>query len=600
LEAITEDIVTELDSKLRDAGYSSQAHGRAEQAVAELLGQLKVVASGRKNIFSDFASVVSPSEDETRRFADNAVSSFTEIESLLGKLEETITEYKRSSPGFIDEFLSPEGIITKKRSLDQGIQENRNRIAEKREYINSLRSENSALVVKLGEYRKTLEELNLNRVQMEAQIQSAEVQLRLIRRELTGQETSLRDLDNELYAENSRLEEITDRVHTIESEIAVLEHKGNTLARELEKLDQDIASRNSHVGEKQKKLRDKNTEMEKVQGQLEKYHMDLAMAETEIRNIKENFKDTHSRDLMEFEERMFTIAVPAGELREKLAAARQEVKELGNVNFMAPEEFAETKERYDRLSAQIADTLKARDDLRRIADEIRAESTELFLTTYNRIRKNFHNMFRRLFGGGRGELRLTDPQSVLESGVDIFAQPPGKKLENISLLSGGEKTMTAVALLFATYMVRPSPFCLLDEIDAALDEQNVTRFIHTLREFANVSQYIVITHNKKTVAGAGTMLGVTMEESGITKVITIRLENESGIVAIPDPEPFEEEDVAPEENVYIPPHPPRRHQLKETEPEDFVAAETDTEAEVKSETEESAPTETEGETTEES
>ena len=229
-------------------------------------------------------------------------------------------------------------------------------------------------------------------------------------------------------------------------------------------------------------------------------------------------------------------------------------------DLMAVEEFAETKERYDFLTSQIADLQKARDDLKRITEEIRAESTELFLATYNMIKKNFHNMFRRLFGGGRGEIRLVDPANVLESGIDIFAQPPGKKLENISLLSGGEKSMTAVALLFATYMVKPSPFCLLDEIDAALDEQNVTRFVTALREFANVSQYIVITHNKKTVMGAGTMLGVTMEESGVTKVIAIKLENDKDgkLETLPDLENFEDEDVEPESDVVIPPHPPKR------------------------------------------
>jgi chromosome segregation protein len=134
-------------------------------------------------------------------------------------------------------------------------------------------------------------------------------------------------------------------------------------------------------------------------------------------------------------------------------------------------------------------------------------------------------MFRRLFGGGRADLKLLDDNHVLESGIEIFAQPPGKKLENITLLSGGEKSMTAVALLFATYMVKPSPFCLLDEIDAALDEQNVGRFVQVLREFGNASQFIVITHNKKTVTGASTLLGATMEESGITKIISVRLKN---------------------------------------------------------------------------
>ena len=213
---------------------------------------------------------------------------------------------------------------------------------------------------------------------------------------------------------------------------------------------------------------------------------------------------------MEFEERMYTLNVQSSDLRDKRAQANQKLKELGSVNLMALEEFAETKERYDFLFKQLSDLNKAREDLNRITEEIRAESTELFMATYNKIKKNFHNMFRRLMGGGQAELKLVNPENVLESGVDIFARPPGKKLENISLLSGGEKTMTAVSLLFATYMVRPSPFCLLDEIDAALDEHNVKRFAMTLREFASVSQYIVITHNTKTATSARSMLGVTM------------------------------------------------------------------------------------------
>jgi chromosome segregation protein len=164
-------------------------------------------------------------------------------------------------------------------------------------------------------------------------------------------------------------------------------------------------------------------------------------------------------------------------------------------------------------------------------------------------------MFRRLFGGGRGELRLVDPDHVLESGIEIYAQPPGKKLEAISLLSGGEKTLTAIAMLFATYMVRPSPFCFLDEIDAALDEQNVIRFVNLLREFGRTSQFVVITHNKKTVTGADSLLGVTMEESGVTKAIGVRLERSDG-EAIRVPEPItsmDDEEVEYEEGKELPP-----------------------------------------------
>jgi chromosome segregation protein len=279
-------------------------------------------------------------------------------------------------------------------------------------------------------------------------------------------------------------------------------------------------------------------------------------SETEIKNIQDNFRETHSRDLMEFEERIFTITAQPAELREKLAVARSKMRDLGSVNLMAPEEFIETKERYEFLNNQIADLEKARKDLEDLTAEIRTESSELFVVTYNRIKKNFHNMFRRLFGGGRAELQLSDNNHVLESGIEIFAQPPGKKLEHISLLSGGERSMTAVALLFATYMVKPSPFCLLDEIDAALDESNVVRFVQLLREFGSTSQFIVITHNKKTVTGAQTLLGITMEESGITKLISVRLEHEEHAATasrdmLPD-EPFEEEDVEPEEGRELP------------------------------------------------
>ncbi len=560
LESITEDIVTELDSRLKDAGYSAAACAAARERVDGLLGRLMALATGRKNIFTDFAAIASPTAADVGKFTRSGVESFTEVETLLQQLKDALEGYMDSTPQFIDDFLAPEGIITRKRSIDREIAQIQERQEGLRERISALKGENAGLVGKIDEYRATLEELRIQQAQMKTHIQSAEDKIRILRRNLASEEASLRAVEDELFAERKRMEDVHEQLVELEGEIASIEHRGVAMTAELQELEQQIRSRNSDVSGKKEEVRRKTEELSKCQALLERYSLDLATIETDIRNVKENFRENHSRDLMEFEERMYTITVPTAELRDRLAKARQAMKELGNVNLSAPEEFAETKERYDFLSSQIADLQKAKDDLQRITEEIRAESTELFLATYNKIKKNFHNMFRRLFGGGRAELRLVNPQNVLESGIDIFAQPPGKKLENIALLSGGEKTMTAVSLLFATYMVRPSPFCLLDEIDAALDEQNVLRFIHTLRDFANVSQYIVITHNKKTVSGAGTMLGVTMEESGVSKVITIRLENEggNGASSLPDPEPFEEEDVDVEEDVYIPPHPPKR------------------------------------------
>ena len=571
LKAITEDIVTELDKNLRAAGYSSSNRQEAETSLEETLNRLKVFVNGRKNIFSDFAGINTPSENDVKNFADNAVKSFDSLLKIVDELELCLQKYKKSSAGFIDDFLAPEGIITKKRAVDAAILNNRQEIEKNRNKISDLTNENNALSVKINEYRKTLEELRITKTQIQAQAENAESQVKLLERQLLSQQNILRDIEDEIFSETNQLNQTEEKLTELEGEINSLEIQGRKLADDLEKLQNDISIKNSDLASKRGKIEKLTAELSKANSLLEKFHLDLASLDADIRNIKDNFREKFSRDLMEFEERMFILNVSSNDLRAELSSIKQKLDALGNVNLMAPEEFEEVKERYDFLTKQINDLDKARGDLQRITDEITAESTELFLDTYNKIKKNFHNMFRRLFGGGRAEIRLTDPQNVLESGIEIFAQPPGKKLENISLLSGGEKSMTAVALLFATYMVKPSPFCLLDEIDAALDEQNVTRFVTTLREFANVSQYIVITHNKKTVLGANTMLGVTMEESGVSKVISIKLDNESELIAKSSDlieEPFVEEDVEPEEGVYIPPHPPKRIKtVKEEEKE---------------------------------
>jgi len=392
---------------------------------------------------------------------------------------------------------------------------------------------------------------------MQTQAQAAEESLALIRREIAGQEGFFRELEAETALDERRLEEAQEDLASIDEEIVEVERKGRELTAELERLEKDIALKNSDLGKRQEDLRRKMDKLASCQNDLERLHLGLAQTDTEIRNVKETFREQYGRDLVEFEERMYEIRSALPELKDRLSERRQKLKDLGSVNLMAPEEFTEVKERYEFLSGQLSDLQKARDDLKRITQEIRDESAQLFLDTYNRVKKNFHNMFRRLFGGGRGELRLVDPDHVLESGIEIYAQPPGKKLENISLLSGGEKSLTAIGLLFATYMVRPSPFCFLDEIDAALDEQNVIRFVNLLREFGRTSQFIVITHNKKTVTGADALLGVTMEESGVTKVIAVRLERSDGQeIRVPEPIGlFDDEDVEYEEGRELAPAP---------------------------------------------
>jgi chromosome segregation protein len=212
----------------------------------------------------------------------------------------------------------------------------------------------------------------------------------------------------------------------------------------------------------------------------------------------------------------------------EIDALRQRLNSMGAVNLVAIEEYAELKQRHDFLQNQVGDLTTAKAELIKAIDEINQTSLQQFQVTFEQIRKNFEYTFHTLFGGGRAHLELIQAEDILESGIEIVAQPPGTKLKGITLLSGGQKTLTAVALLFALYMVKPSPFCLLDDLDAPLDESNIGRFTDLLKKFVNESQFIIITHNKRTVSAASAIYGVTMEERGVSKTVSMKFNAERG------------------------------------------------------------------------
>jgi len=195
------------------------------------------------------------------------------------------------------------------------------------------------------------------------------------------------------------------------------------------------------------------------------------------------------------------------------------------VNINAIEEYARVKERFDFLNSQKRDLEEARDSLNRIIKEMMDTMKKQFAEQFQVINESFNRVFRDLFGGGRAQVLLSDQANILESGIDIIAQPPGKKLQQISLLSGGEKALTAIALLFAILSVKPSPFCILDEIEAALDDANVERFGEFLKKLSEDIQFILITHRKGTIEIANNLYGVTMQEKGISKLVSVRLED---------------------------------------------------------------------------
>ena len=212
-------------------------------------------------------------------------------------------------------------------------------------------------------------------------------------------------------------------------------------------------------------------------------------------------------------------------LRAEAKDLRRRIAALGPVNPAAVEEYRQVKERYEFLRAQRDDLEEARADLAEVIARIDKESAKRLQTVYGELRTAFNDTFRRLFGGGHASLEFTDPDNPLESGLEIFVQPPGKKLQNLMALSGGEKALAAIALLFGILAVRPSPFCVLDEIDAALDEHNVARFRALLEEYAHSTQFLVITHRQPTMEAADCLYGVTMEESGVSTLVSLKLED---------------------------------------------------------------------------
>ena len=202
---------------------------------------------------------------------------------------------------------------------------------------------------------------------------------------------------------------------------------------------------------------------------------------------------------------------------------RNQIKDLGSINIDSIEEYNTTKQRYDFMCEQRLDLEDGIAKLKKVIQDMTSIMKTQFATQFEIINKNFGEVFKELFGGGKAELILTDAENILECGIDIHVQPPGKKLQNMSLLSGGEKAFTAIALLFAILKINPSPFCVLDEIEAALDDVNVYRYADYLKKFINNTQFLVITHRKGTMEAADTVYGITMEENGISKLLSMKL-----------------------------------------------------------------------------
>jgi chromosome segregation protein len=326
------------------------------------------------------------------------------------------------------------------------------------------------------------------------------------------------------------------------------------LASQKEAQDRDVAAREEDLRGQRRRL----TEFQERRGALE---VELAQKQMAAQNLRERIQQKYQVNLDDVRSECITITLADdGPARvqtltpdemaaagvatdwdlvgQQIAALQQRLDEIGPVNLVAIEEYEETEQRHAFLSQQHDDLVQAKAQLLDIIQRINTQTKEMFLGTFQQIRDNFRLLFTEVFGGGKADLILQEGEDPLEAGIDIVARPPGKQLQSISLLSGGEQTMTAVALLFSIYQVRPSPFCVLDELDAPLDESNINRFIRILKRFLEHSQFIIITHNKRTIGMADALYGVTMQEQGVSKIVSVKFHKADEKVTDHAPEPL--------------------------------------------------------------
>lgn len=321
-------------------------------------------------------------------------------------------------------------------------------------------------------------------------------------------------LNEDIAALRTTRDEARVNLGRFEAEEQDVSQRLSSVRSQITMLEKEIADNRDLVHEKSMKLQQIDFQVQSVRERImQKYNLELSMMSD---------VDLSASSGVDVAEDQAQPVVDIDAVRTEIQALSKRCEMFGGVNLMAIEEFEELKTRFQFLTKQQSDLLTAKESLEQTIRKINKTTRQLFVDTFVKVNEQFRVYFRMLFNGGEAQLVLLDPENALESGIEIVARPPGKKLQTISLLSGGEKTMTAIALIFAVFRVNPSPFCVLDEIDAALDEANVDRFAKVLKEFAKIAQFIVITHNKKTIANADVMYGVTMQQSGVSRVVSVK------------------------------------------------------------------------------
>jgi len=478
--------VKEQEEKLQSVQQKGELLREQEQTIKD---QLKDIEWEEKNV-NDRLSLY---DDEKKSFDQER----SHLHDRRVELEKQLEEFERK----ISEMDSEISKLSEKKFADQSVKETLT------EEMNEIKISLAAKVEQVHHSKNQVNQITDDIHEYENRLALYEEDLQLLQNEISESQSGEHQLEVEANQKSIEKNETIQSISESREKRLTLQQQLNDIENELKEL------KRLHKGLSDS-LKDEEVKLNRIDVELE----------NKLAHLREEY-------MISFEaaKEQYTLSIPQEEARKKVKLIKKTIDELGTVNLGAIDEYERVSERYQFLTEQKNDLQHAKDNLFQVIDEMDEEMKRRFEETFYAIGSHFESVFQSLFGGGRAELKLTDPTDLLNTGVEIVAQPPGKKLQNLGLLSGGERALTAIALLFSILKVRPVPFCVLDEVEAALDEANVARFSQYLKAFSKETQFIVITHRKGTMEGADVLYGITMQESGVSKLVSVRLEEKEAV-----------------------------------------------------------------------
>lgn len=368
----------------------------------------------------------------------------------------------------------------------------------------------------------TFNEGNLHLAKQQSKIASLKQEFEFKSNQLNDLKLQIENSNAQLSEAAASITETTEQLKELESIVTSMLHNKEAEERKLNETDQAYYNLRNVLAEKESELRLKHKSKEGIDTLLNEIKDKLTDLKLQLAGMKERLNVEFKVDLDEIIDEPRTTDTPLEELKEKNERQRKRLENIGEINPTAIEAFTEMKKRYDFILEQKNDLVTARESLMQTIQEVEATANQQFLDTFNQVRENFQKVFKALFTeDDTADMIMVDPENLADTAIDIVAKPKGKRPSSIGQLSGGEKTLTATALLFAIYLIKPAPFCILDEVDAPLDDANVGKFTQMIKKFSENSQFIIVTHNKMTMSAVDVIYGVTMQEAGVSKLVPV-------------------------------------------------------------------------------